>query len=59
MLKSITVKEAGRKGGIARAKSLTPEQRTESARMAGNTRGRDQHAGGKNGEPCQSFLGKG
>lgn len=59
MLKSITVKEAGRKGGIARAKSLTPEQRTEIARKAGKNRWRKKHEGGKNGEPCQSFLGKG
>lgn len=43
MLKSITVKEAGKKGGLKRAQVLTPEQRTEIARKAGKQRWRKKH----------------
>lgn len=43
MLKSITVKEAGKRGGAARAKALTPEQRTEIARNAGKQRWKKRH----------------
>ena len=43
MLKSITVREAGKRGGAARAKTLTPEQRTEIARKAGKQRWRKKH----------------
>jgi hypothetical protein len=34
MAKSKAAQELGRKGGKARAKALTPEQRSESARRA-------------------------
>ena len=43
MLKSITVKEAGRKGGLKRAQVLTPERRTEIASKAGKQRWRKKH----------------
>mgnify|MGYP001568674165 CR=1 FL=1 len=49
MLKSITVKEAGKKGGYARAQALTPEQRTEIARKAGKQRWRKKHEEGNKG----------
>jgi hypothetical protein len=35
---TITVAQAGRKGGKSRAKRLTPERRTEIARLAAITR---------------------
>lgn len=54
MLKSITVKEAGKKGGAARAKALTPEQRTEIARKAGKQRWRKRHEEERSGK----ILGK-
>ena len=43
MLKSITVKEAGRLGGMKRAQKLSPERRTEIARKAGKQRWRKKH----------------
>lgn len=40
---SITMEEAGRLGGTARAKALTPEQRIDIARKAGKQRWRKKH----------------
>ena len=37
-LQSPTVAEAGRKGGLTRAKNLTPEQRKEIARQGAKAR---------------------
>lgn len=55
MLKSPTVKQAGRLGGLQRAKVLTPEQRTAIARKAGKARWGKR---GKTEKHPERFLGK-
>ena len=43
--KSAAAVELGRKGGMARAKKLTPAQRSEIARKAGKAGGRGRKRG--------------
>jgi hypothetical protein len=41
--KPMSVAEAGKRGGIARHKTLSPERRSEIARMGGLARGKGVH----------------
>lgn len=61
MLKSPTVKEAGRLGGLRRAENLSPEQRTEIARKAGKARWgkhdkKEKHRGKNLGKGCETNM---